>query len=711
MIQIKQLEQKIISILLDSERPLQLVELSKHLGIPAESNEYKTLKKVLQQLCDSKILIKSSRRRFSLNSFVGETLVRGTLRIQHGKGLLFVNGKKEPITIKRKNLYTGLDGDKVVVKLLGFKKHNRQYGEVIEIISRSEHYISGTIERDANFYFLIPDNEKYYLDFLVPASKLKKAKNGDKVRARLISWDNPHKNPIAEVIEVLGRSGETTLESETIIREFNLPQTFPDSIIKETETISDRIPSSAILRRVDLRKKLIITIDPVDAKDFDDAVSFETLPNGNYLLGVHIADVSYYVSEKSEIDREAFRRGTSVYLVDRVIPMLPEKLSNDLCSLRPNRVRLAYSVEMEFDEKFNLVDYRIFESIIKSKKRLTYEEVLEFLTSNRQPKNELETLLQNLNRFAQNLRKKRLSFGGINFETVEVKFVLDESKNPIGSYLKESNIATQLIEECMLVANKTVAEHIQFLKKKFKLKAELPFVYRVHEEPEEGKIKSVLFFFKFLGVKSKNLVSSKAINKFLEQFENKPEKPIVHQLLIRAMQKAQYSADNIGHYGLGFQYYTHFTSPIRRYPDLVVHRLLKKYNSGNPEKSELDRLQRFVEIASEQSTEREIVAMEAERESIKLMQTILTSKNLGKTFSGTISGVTNFGFFVVLDEIYAEGLVSVRDLIDDYYIFDEKNLSLVGRRKGRTFRFGDRVNVVVIESNVEKRKITLRLVD
>lgn len=709
--QIKQLEQRIISVLLDSESPLQLLEISKRLRIPSESREYKTLKNVLQQLCDSGILIKLPRRRFSLSSFVGETLVRGTLRIQHGKGLVFVNGKKEPITIKRKNLFTALDGDRVVVKLLGFKKHNRQYGEIIEIISRSEHYITGTIEYDANLYFLIPDSDKYYLDLLIPPSKLNNAKNGDKVRAHLVSWDNPHKSPIAEVIEILGRSGDTSSESETIIHEFNLPQQFPESVEYDADAIHVQVPRNEIRRRVDLRKKLIITIDPIDAKDFDDAVSLEFLPNGNCLLGVHIADVSYYVQEKSEIDREAFRRGTSVYLVDKVVPMLPEKLSNNLCSLRPNRVRLTYSVQMEFDGNFNLVDYQIFESVIKSRKRLTYDRVLEILTSNRQPKNEIEELLHNLNNVAQNLRKKRLASGGINFETVEVKFVLDESKNPIGSYLKESNIATQLIEECMLAANKTVAEHIQLIKKKLKLKTELPFVYRIHEEPEKDKIKGVLFFFKFLGIESKNLTSAKAINRFLQKFEGKPEKPIVHQLLIRAMQKAQYSADNIGHYGLGFRFYTHFTSPIRRYPDLVVHRLLKKYNSNQFKESDIAKLRRLVDIVSEQSSDREIIAMEAERESIKLMQSILASQNLGKAFYGTISGVTNFGFFVVLDELYAEGLVPVRDLLDDYYIYDEKNLCLVGRRKRRVFRFGDRVYVSIVESSIEKRKITLRLVD
>ncbi len=706
----KELEEKIISLLITSNKPLQLLEISKKLAIPSQTKNYYKLKKVLEQLCQSNVIYRLSRRRYSINSFVSDSLVRGTLKIEHGKGLVYINGKKEPITIKRKNLNTGLDGDIVVVKLLGLKKNKRQYGEIIEIAERQEHIFTGTIENDANLYFIVPDNEKYYIDFLVPQNKLHNARHNDRVRARLIQWKDPFKSPIAEIIEILGRSGDTSSETQKLIYDFHLPTDFPKPVLEECDAIPEKIPASEIKRRVDLRKETIITIDPFDAKDFDDAVSLDTLPNGNYRLGVHIADVSYYVPQNSEIDREAFKRGTSVYLVDQVIPMLPPKLSENLCSLRPNRVRLAYSVFMEFDKNFNRVSYEIVESVIKSKKRLNYDEVYEFLSSKRQPQNEIEKLLLDLHHLAQNLRKKRLKEGGINFETFEVRFVLDESKNPISSYLKESNIATQLIEECMLVANRTVAEHIEKLKKEFKLKTNLPFIYRIHEEPEKEKILGVIQFFKHLGVDAKNLTSAKAINKFLEQFEGRPEKPIVHQLLIRAMQKAIYSEENIGHYGLGFRYYTHFTSPIRRYPDLVVHRLLKLYQTGKPSERKLSSLQKFVEIASEQSSKQEVLAMEAERESTKLMQTILANDYIGKTFYGTISGVTNFGLFVFLDEINAEGLVAIRDLYDDYYIFDENRLRLIGKRKGREFRFGDRVQVRIFETNIDKRKINLRLV-
>lgn len=709
--QTKKLEQKIISILRDNQVPLQLNKISKLIGISSQSKEYSILKQALDNLCQERIILKSSRRKFALAQFINDSLVTGSLKISQGRGIVYSKELKVPITIKRKNLLTAFEGDRVLVKLLGQKKNGKQFGEIIEIVQRGNHFVVGTIEIDANLYFFVPDDDRYYVDFLIPPKRLNQAQPGDKVRVKLINWDDPHKSPIGEVVEILGVAGDITSESEKIIIEFKLPKSFPKDVVEETNEIPEAIPKSEIRRRLDLRKKLIITIDPEDAKDFDDAISLENLPNGNFLLGVHIADVSYYVPEKSAIDREAFQRGTSVYLVEQVIPMLPEKLSNELCSLKPNRVRLAFSVLMEFNNNYNLINYEIAESVIRSKKRLTYEEVFEFLKSGRSPRNEIEDLLLRLNNFTQALREKRFKKGGINFETAEVKFVLDENRNPIRSYLKESNSATQLIEECMLVANKTVAEHIQKISRSSFKKVTIPFIYRIHDEPEAEKIKSVFNFFKFLGVDSKNLLSSRSINNFLKNFEGKPEKPIIHQILIRAMQKAAYSTKKVGHYGLGFRYYTHFTSPIRRYPDLVVHRLLKLYSSGDFTKINFNRLERFLDLAAQQSTDREIVAMESERESVKLIQTIFASKYVGKSFTGTISGVTQFGFFVFLDEICAEGMVSVRDLIDDYYIFEEESLRLVGRRKHRIFRFGDRVRVRIVDTNIERRKIVLKVVD
>ncbi len=709
---ITKIEQKVISILRDAGRPMRLQEISMRVNILPKTLEYSRLLKALENLLSSGIITKSTRRRYHLQEYLHDTLVTGTLKIIHNKGVVYFDKSREPITIKRKNLYTAFDGDRVLVKLLSNKKNERQYGEIIEIVSRAEHKIIGTIEKDAGLYFLVPSDDKYYIDFVVPSKKLKRATHGSRVVAKLVEWNDPNKSPIAEVIEVLGSAGDIGTEAEKIIFEFKLPKEFPAKVEEETASLPIRVPQSEIKKRLDLRNKLIVTIDPLDAKDFDDAVSLEKLPNGNYLLGVHIADVAYYVKERSEIDKEAFRRGTSVYLVDQVVPMLPEKLSNDICSLRPNRVRLTFSVLMEFEPKsLKVVNYQIAESVIKSKKRLNYDEVYKFLKSGRKPKNEIELLLKEMNEFAQKLRKKRFSEGGIEFETSEVRFVLDENKNPLSAFLKESTLATQLIEEFMLAANRTVAEHIQKLKSKYRLKTELPFVYRVHDEPEPEKVKNVVNFFKTISINAKNLTSAKTINNFLKKFEGKPEKPIVHQLLIRAMQKAIYSSENIGHYGLGFRFYTHFTSPIRRYPDLMVHRLLKKYSSGIPDDSELQKLSRLVDIVSNQSTEREIVAMEAERESVNLMLSILARENVGKEFAGTISGVTNFGLFVILDEIFAEGLIPIRDLIDDYYIYNEKNLRLIGKRKKKIYRFGDRVVTRIVEVDIEKRKTWLKLVD
>ncbi|MCX7879590.1 MAG: ribonuclease R [Ignavibacteria bacterium] len=709
---VKKIEQKVLTILRESNQSLRLNEISRKIGISSESSNYSALKKAVENLIASNLVQKISRRRYALVDYIKETLVVGKLKIVHGKGIVELNTQpKQTITIKRKNLFTGLDGDKVLVKLLGFKGNNRQYGEVIEIVARAEHKIVGTIEFDAGLYFLVPSDERYYLDFVIPPNKIKKAKHGSKVLARLLAWDDPNKSPFAEVIDVLGDSGDIASETERILFEFHLPKEFPPKVLTEAAQIKTRIPTSEIKRRLDLRDKLIITIDPIDAKDFDDAVSLEKLPNGNYLLGVHIADVSYYVKEKSEIDREAFRRGTSVYLADQAIPMLPEKLSTDLCSLKPNRVRLTFSVLMEFNSNYELERYEIAESVIKSRKRLDYDTVYKFLKSGKPPKNNIEELIIELNEFAQNLRKKRFSKGGINFETYEVRFIFDENKNPINTYLKESNLATQLIEECMLAANRTVTEHIQKLKIKHRLKTELPFIYRIHDKPDPEKIKGVIYFFKLMGIEAKNLISAKAINNFLKQFENRPEKAVVHQLLIRAMQKAIYSPENIGHYGLGFRFYTHFTSPIRRYPDLVVHRLLKLYSKKIPEERELSKIARIVEIASDQSTEREIVAMEAERESVRLMLTILANEHIGETFQGVVSGVASFGFFVTLERIYTEGLVHIRDLVDDYYIYDEKNLRLYGKRTGRTFKFGSKVTTRIVEVDIEKRKVWLKLVD
>lgn len=751
-----ELVEEILKLFRREGKPLQLNQISKQLGIKSDSNRYQILKLALADLCRQEILSKSNRRRYSLNNAFGINTYQGIIEIKDDRGIvtplenLDFNGngdkdkkktKGQKIFIKRKDLLTALDGDTVLVRIFAKRDKKKHFGEVADIVKRKERKITGTIEFDGTFYFLIPDEDNYYVDFLVPPALLKGAKHGDKVAAKFLKWDNPQKSPLAEITEILGKAGDPKTEYLSILKEFSLPESFSERVLNEAREIVSRfeklknhkdlikpenlasIRNDIFNRRLDLRDKLIITIDPADAKDYDDALSLDFLDNGNYLLGVHIADVSNFVQQGSELDKEALKRGNSCYLVDRVVPMLPEEISGNICSLLPNKTRLTFSVFMEISPSGVLKNYFFAESMIKSKKRFSYDEVQNIikkyyenkhfdkkLNEKNTKKAELNELIINLHKLASLLRKKRFSKGGINFDTIEVRFVLDENNKPVQAKLNTSNESTQLVEECMLLANKTVAEHIKILSRRNSLRTKLPFLYRIHDEPNQEKLKSVLDFIKiFIHNGTPINGSSKAINDFLQKFEGTHEKPIVHQMLIRSMPKAEYSNINIGHYGLGFKEYTHFTSPIRRYPDLIVHRLLKSYIKGEIDKKELLKLERHLEDIGENCSLTEKNAMEAERASVKIAQSVLASEYVGKEFLGTISGVTNFGLFVLLDDLYAEGLVHIRDLYDDYYVFDEKNFSLIGKKRNKTFRFGDRIKVKIIKVNVDKRKIDLIL--
>ncbi|MCX7735885.1 MAG: ribonuclease R [Candidatus Kapabacteria bacterium] len=749
-----ELVEEILKLFRREDKPLQLNQISKQLGIKSETNKYQILKLALAELCRQNILNKSSRRRYSLNTGYGFNTYQGVIEIKDDRGVVTLlesldingndkNGKKkskgQKIYIKRKDLLTALDGDTVLVRIFAKRDNKKLFGEVADIIKRKERKITGTIEFDGTFYFLIPDEDIYYVDFLVPPAMLNGAKSGDKVAAKFLKWDNPQKSPLAEIIEILGKAGDPKTEYLTILKEFSLPEKFSERILAEAQEKAKNfdkeknnqdlikvedlssIRKDIINQRLDLRDKLIITIDPADAKDYDDGLSLDFLDNGNFLLGVHIADVSHFVEPNSEMDKEAFKRGNSCYLVDRVVPMLPEEISGNICSLHPNKIRFAFSIFLEISKSGNLKNYFLAESLIKSKKRFSYDEVQDIIkkyyetkqtdkktTEKSSKEAKLTELVINLHKLASLLRKKRFSKGGINFDTIEVRFVLDENNKPVQAKLNSSNESTQLVEECMLLANKTVAEHIKTLSRKNSLKTKLPFLYRIHDEPNEEKLKSVLDFIKiFIHNGTPMNGSSKAINDFLQKFEGTHEKPIVHQMLIRSMPKAEYSNINIGHFGLGFKEYTHFTSPIRRYPDLVVHRLLKSYIKGDFDRKSILKLERQLEDIGENCSLTEKNAMEAERASVKIAQSVLASEYIGKEFLGTISGVTNFGLFVMLDDLYAEGLVHIRDLYDDYYVFDEKNFSLIGKRRNKTFRFGDRIKVKIIKVNVDKRKIDL----
>lgn len=701
------LSQKIISLLRASEATLKLNEISKHLGIRSDSESYLILKDVLNDLNQKNLIEKSSRRRYSIKKVDFGSIIQGVIVFEHDRGIVQTELNEFPyIVVKHEHLGTSLHGDSVMVQLLALKKGKKKKprGIVMEVVSRNKAFITGTIEFDGYFFFLIPDEDTYYVDFLIPKTSLNGAKEGDKVSAKFVHWDDPTKSPQAEVVEIIGRAGIPSVEYDSIIREFDLPEVFPAKVLEEVKDV--KAPTNRKIKsRLDLRDDLIITIDPKDAKDFDDALSLKTLENGNFLLGVHIADVSHYVKENSDTDIEARIRGNSVYLVDRVVPMLPENLSNFVCSLRPNEVRYAYSVFMEFSPIGNLINYELAETIIKSKRRYNYEEALDIITTG---EGDYAELLLSLDNLAQILKTNRYKKGGIEFDTTEIKFVLDENKYPIEVQQKKSTRSTSLVEECMLAANQTVAIHIEKISTEMQLDKLLPFVYRVHDKPDPDKLSEALGFISNFGVKvNRENISSQEINEMLEYFEDKPEKAAVHQVLIRSMAKAVYLHRNIGHYGLGFTHYSHFTSPIRRYPDLLIHRLLKEYNNKIPNAKRLEFLELFVKDASKTSSATEKLAMEAERASIKLTHTVMAQTFLGKVFNGTISGVTNFGLFVIMDDFYGEGLLHIRDLSDDYYIFDEAKYRLIGRRNNKIFGFGDRIKVRIIKVNLERRNIDL----
>jgi ribonuclease R len=587
------------------------------------------------------------------------------------------------------------------------REGRRVRGEVTAVLERSAHPIGGTIEYDGSFYYLIPDEAKYYVDFLVPEKHLNGAKAGDKVAAVLVRWEHANASPEARVTDVLGQSGQAGAEFAVIRKEFGLPADFPQEVDREAEAHSvhkGRPPRG----RTDLRKELIITIDPVDARDFDDALSLRKLSNGHVELGVHIADVSFYVPEDSELDKEALKRGNSTYLVDGVVPMLPEHLSNNICSLVPNEPRFAFSVFMEFSARGTLKNYRIEETLILSKRRFTYEEV-EIIEG---ADGDHRDLIMDLHALSKTLFDKRMKEGGIDFETQEVKYLLDENKIPVGAVVKTKTDATSLVEECMLSANKTVAEHVASLKKTWKTQGTPPLIYRIHEPPDKEKLSNAIEVVRAVGIDVPNKkLGPKEINDILHAARGRTEQPVVNTLLLRSMAKAVYSELNVGHFGLGFQAYAHFTSPIRRYPDLIVHRYLKEYAKGRPSNGRWKVLNAKAADASDHTTITERNAIDAERASQKLAQVMIARERLGQTFDGYINGVTSFGVFVMLDELMIEGLLHIKDLGDDYYIFDERRFRLIGKRTKRVLHMGGRLTVRIANADVDKRTIDLAAVD
>lgn len=693
------MKKKIISFFKkNSNSSFKSKEIAKHLKLNSE-NEISTLKHFLHQLYEENFLSRNGKRyKLNLNYTSGRII--GELQISPGGfGFVVPNDKKSgDIFIASRNLSTAFHGDIVEVSLFAKRKGKNIEGQIVEVVKRKRQNIVGTLKKSRVAYFVKPDEPEIHRDIYVDKENLRNAKEEDKVIVSNIFWNTSLLNPEGEIIEVIGKSGSLDAEISAIAFEFSLPHKFKEESLKEAEEIKEMISDDEDLKgRVDFRNKNVFTIDPIDAKDFDDALSVEVLENGNYLVGIHIADVSNYVKVGSSLDKEALLRGNSVYLVGGVVPMLPEKLSNNICSLVPNKDRLTYSVIVELTKRGRVENYQTKKSIINSKRRFTYEEVQAIIETGRGDFNK-EILL--LNQLAETLRKKRFREGGIEFSTPEIKFELNENNEPIAVIKKEAKASNMLVEEFMLLANKICASHICSTMNK----SPKPFVYRVHDLPDPEKVIEFSRFVKSLGYSFDHsaIKNTKQFNSLMQQVKGTEEEALINELAIRAMAKAAYSTKNIGHYGLGFKHYTHFTSPIRRYSDLIVHRIIYNYIEGNG-KSIYSPV-KLEEIADHISaTERN--AIEAERFSIKIKQIQFLERQIGETFHAVISGVTHFGLFVKILDNLAEGLVRMRDLEGDFYVYDEKKYSLIGRRKKKQYRLGDKVWVKLVRVDQEKSEL------
>lgn len=676
-------------------RGLTLKQIVRKLGLKKKED----IKKVGQDLDD--LVERGKIRELDNGSYVSEQSTdEFTGVVDHvSSRFAYVNiGEEMDVYVKTQDLGSAVDGDTVKVVIFPTRHGEHPEGKVVEVIRRNRSRYVGKIEVSKSFAFVVADARKIHQDFFVYPENINGAKTGDKVIIEVTSWAENDRKPEAKVVDVLGKAGENEAEIHSIMAEFDLPFRFPEAVEKESQKINEEITPQEVTRRRDFRDVITFTIDPEDAKDFDDALSFKRLDNGNYEIGVHIADVTHYVTPNSALEREAFDRATSVYLVDRTIPMLPERLSNGLCSLRPNEDKLTFAAVFEIDERAKIVNEWFGRTIIHSDKRFTYEEAQQVIETGLGPFVEELIILNDL---AKKLRKERFTKGAVNFETTEVKFKLDEKGKPLAVIPKIRKDAHKLIEEFMLLANKQVATFVYNHKKG---KEKNTFVYRIHDFPDPDKVKDFALFAKQFGHKMnvEETSISKSLNRLMEEIEGKPEQNVLEQLAIRTMAKAKYSTDPKGHFGLAFQHYSHFTSPIRRYPDMMVHRLLQNYIDDGKPASKTEYEERSVH-----SSEREKRAADAERASIKYKQVEFMANAGNKEYEGLISGVTEWGIYVEIIETKCEGMIRMSDMTDDFYEFDEKRYRIVGRRSKKIFTLGDKIKVRVKKTDIDRRLIDL----
>jgi len=725
---VKDLTRKIVEIL--NEHPQKYYnykQIASKLKINHTDGKTQIIKK-LTELTVSKKISEVEKGKYQIK--IDRKYSIGTLDVtSSGNGYFISDDYESDIFISKNNIGKGLHQDTVKVFVYKRKNGKKIEGEVVEVLKRSKVNFVGVLQKNTNknFGFVVPDDHKMYVDIFISEGKLNEAKDGDKVQATISDWPKNSKNPFGKITKVLGKPGDHNTEMHSILLEYDLPFEFESEVEKEAEQLPIEITKEEISRRRDMRKDLTFTIDPKDAKDFDDALSFTKLENGNYEIGIHIADVSHYLQPKTLLDKEAYKRATSVYLVDRVVPMLPEMLSNGVCSLRPREEKLTFSAVFEINEETQIINQWFGRTVTYSDQRFAYEEAqsiiencklsdsyqsytmpsnISILNKEYAVKPEIVEATLKLNQFAKILRKKRMKQGAISFDRIEVKFNLDKEANPVGVFFKKSKDANKLIEEFMLLANRKVAEFIGLSQKKATNKT---FIYRVHDEPDVEKLASLQNMIQKFGYKintDTKETTSQSLNKLLKDVDGKAESNMIETLTIRTMSKAVYTTQNIGHYGLAFDYYSHFTSPIRRYPDVMTHRLLQHYlNKGESPKADL------YEEKTKHSSKREELASKAERSSIKYMQVKYMQNHKDEIFEGVITGVTEWGVYVEIKSNKCEGMVRIRDIKSDYYVFDEKQYAIVGQNSKQLYQLGDDVKVKVKHTDLERKHLDFYLIE